>query len=137
MKDLATLKKLIVQAKLFSEPLNYFFDLMQEQDKNELKAQRFITKPESHLVACLMLEGVQRHASQRLARPIQVIRPLFYEVLTANFCHGLCESIDPMTHFVVLYFGDIQLGIISFLDRGKTEIMRFSLAISSDLEQRH
>jgi len=133
---LDTLKKMVISARDLSDPLNYFFDLMDHNQIITLDGHRKIKQPYKSELA-MILKMVSFYLSQKQQKPVRVHKSILYTVARFNFFHGLIflsESREPIT---MIYFSDIQIGIIVYVLPHSTEMFRITLADKKDCIKMH
>ena len=138
MKEIALLKKFILEAKDLSEPVNYFFDLMDQDnilyDAGQHPVSNLNSKPE----LCAAIEITTKVISDFLNKPINIINHMFMEIVQEKFYHGSCMVSGFTVPMLILYCADYHLGIGALTDStGYTNYFRFSLANAEDLRNKH
>lgn len=138
MKEIAKLKKCITESKTLSEPIHYFFDLMDQNILLTAKGTRRVTDFENHPGLYVALNAVIEATSKSLNRKIDVSNYVFTEIPEENFFHGYCTLSDHVVPMLILYCADLEVGISAFAHLNScATFFRFSLSKVDDLKNKH
>lgn len=138
MKEIEILKKYISESKDLSEPVNYFFDMMDQDKILYGMAHRKVEKMDSHPDLRAAIVATINIASNFLNKPINISGHQFYEIVQEKFYHGSCMVSGHTIPLLVLYCADIQVGISALTSSsGNTNFFRFALAKSEDFRNKH
>lgn len=128
MKNMAELKKQMLESKDISEAITYFFDLVEENRKIDSLNQRKIDNLIDYPDLCLAIDAAMTCARHILNSQAQIIEKIFIEMVQEKFYHGYCILSGTAIPMLILYCAEYQLGIASLANVfGKTHHFRFSL----------
>ncbi|HXH54884.1 MAG TPA: hypothetical protein VNK03_03970 [Gammaproteobacteria bacterium] len=138
MNEIAILKKYISEAKILSEPVSYFFDLIDQNIILNAAGTRKVNNLEKHPDLCMAINAAIDLASKFLNEKINISNPIFTEVSEEKFFHGCCTISNHPIPFLVLYCADLQVGISALSDSNNhTNFFRFFLTTAKDLKNKH
>ena len=137
MKSIVMLKKLIATSTVLTEPLNYFFDLVEEKILFNSDGYHLIENTERHVELLTVLEAVKYGASQQLHQVVELASHTFFEVPEDHFYHGVCMTHIMSVPLMVLYCSDLQIGVVSIASERRNNILRFALTRETDLHKIH
>jgi hypothetical protein len=136
MSSIEQLKRYIIESKNLSEPLNYFFDLMDADVFSKIKSHRTIQSIDQNSELTAVLQVIQTTLNDRLGKSIKQLSPLFNEIPENHFFHGPCFSSELLIPLTILYFSDVKIGIFCISDNNNTEMFRFTLMKESEMKNR-
>lgn len=138
MKEIMTLKKYIAESKELEEPVNYFFDLMEQDKILHAPNHQLIGRIENHTELRLAIDIAINTVNKVLNKNVHFTNPVFHEFAQEKFYHGYCMISESPMPLLLLYSSDIQIGIavLSGLD-GNTSYFRFSLTMVDDIKTKH
>ncbi len=129
MKDIATLKKYILEAEDISATVKYFFDLIEEREgklcnHTEVRLDNANSDPEFSLA----LKAAMHAVGNRLKKTMKIMNERYMKIERERFYHGYCILSGIPVPVLILYCSEYQVGItvVSKLD-GNTNFIRFSL----------
>lgn len=138
MKEIAKLKKYILESKTLSESVHYFFDLIDQNILLKASGSRKVTDIKNHPDLHLAINAAIEVTSESLNRKINVLNPVFTEIPSEKFFHGYCTISDHPVPMLILYCADLQVGISAFANLNScTNFFRFSLSTVNDLKNKH
>ena len=137
MNPIETLRQFVLQSTDLNEPLNYFFDLMDEHAIVNMKGHREVKQAKNNAELLAVIAVVEQAVNQRLGKTIQIVNLLFHEIPEHGFFHGLCMASNLAIPLTVIYFANVQTGVLAATDMQKTDIFRFSLTKKSDMKAVH
>lgn len=133
MKELAILKKYILESKNIDETINYFFGLIEQNENISFLNQRKINSIGEHPELEMAISAVFHVVSQMLDRPVAMVNSMFLEVIHERFYHGYCNLVDYPVPLLVLYCADFQSGVaVLSTSSGEVEYFRFSVTMVQD-----
>jgi hypothetical protein len=137
MSSISTLKQLLLQATELEEPLNYFFDMMDKKALFSIKGHRAVNQVDQHDELVAVIAAADNIVSKLLNRPAHIVNQAFFEIPDQHFFHGICFSQDIPLPLALLYFSDIQMGMVALMNGEEKNMFRFALAKDSDLKTIH
>lgn len=135
MSDFKKLKQLVLQSKNLSEPFNYFFDMVENKVIQATK-ERTTALLNEHKELPLILAMLSKEVSQILGMEIQDLKPRFLEIAEHHFMHGTCLCSEIFAPITLIYFSDVQTGILA-IGAEKVHLIRFSLAAKTASDPTH
>ena len=84
-----------------------------------------------------MLDAVAHSASQKLGVNVRISSAALFEAPEHHFFHGACMIKGYPLSLPVLYFSSVQTGIFAMTGTGTTDMFRFVLAKTSDMDNPH
>jgi hypothetical protein len=130
MKDIFTLKKYILESEDISQAVSYFFDLIEQDQKDHSLKQHRVENVSDDPELSIAIHAAIVSVSKALKKQCEVVDQMFIKVDQAKFYHGYCILSDPSTSLLVLYCSDYQLGIaVLGGPHGKVDYLRFSLTL--------
>ncbi len=138
MKEIAKLKQYIAESKTLSEPINYFFDLIDKNIILQTVGSCKISNIANHPILCTAITIAIEMANKTLKKKIHIHNQVFTEIPQEKFFHGYCILEDHPIPLLILYCADLQVGISALADLHKpTNFFRFSLATINELNNQH
>ncbi len=138
MKEIAKLKKYILESKALNEPVNYFFDLIDQKILLHAVGSRKINDIENHPVLCAAINVAIDIINKSFNKKIDVSNKVFTEVPEEKFFHGYCIIEDHPIPLLILYCADLELGIAALADlNSPTHFFRFSVTSVRKSENKH
>ena len=138
MKEMMILKKYITASKDLSEPVHYFFDLMDQDKLLEAVGSRMVKDINHDKDLSIAMHAAIDVIGKFLNEKINVSSQIFTEIPQEKFFHGYCTISGHPEPFLVLYCADLQVGIAALADsNGRTNFFRFFLAKNEDLKNKH
>ena len=113
LSRLDTLKTLIVEAKEFAEPFNYFFDHFGEQRDFMREGERTQNS--------LLDEILKRLGENLYGEGAPYVPGILTEIKDYHFFHGNCFVAGRLG--VVIFFSDLDMGLLSIAEPGKGALM--------------
>lgn len=138
MKEIAKLKKYILESKNLNEPTSYFFNLIDQNILLQAASARRIDDIKSHENLCAAINTAIDIASKSLNKQINIRHHVFTEIPEEQFFHGYCTIAGHPVPLLLLYCADLQVGIAALADlNSRTNFFRFFLTTVKDLKNKH
>lgn len=132
MQPIDQLKKYVLKSKNLKEPLDYFFDLVEQdyfKDNFNCLSIDALERPEIGY----FMDALEMGIEQKIGIRVEKIDPILAEIKGHHCIHGICfvntTVIIPVT---VVLFTDIQTGV-AVLCTDQTHMLRFSFVVSSEM----
>jgi hypothetical protein len=137
MNEISILKNFVCNSTNLNEPLNYFFDLVDENKLFKLKGHRKISNLNKYDELVIIGNVVKEELNKWLDNAAEVLIPIFYEIPKEHFYHGMLMSTVLDIPLTILYFSDIQTGVFAFTHAGETKMSRFILSNAKTYMNQH
>lgn len=131
------LRRYISESKDLNVPVNYFFDLMRQDNILFAKNHYLLNNLNQHPMLDAVVKIVGNMICDFLNKPVSVVPEFFNVFAGEHFYHGSCKISDYPVPLLILFCADIQIGVAALTDMvGKTDIFRFSLTALDGSEKK-
>jgi len=132
MKNLDTLKQMLMTEPSLPNIMHYFFDLM-EQKKYEFGEALPIDQMGGHPALMGLKKTIEEIARQELGKTLNMTKPLFFDDQKHQFLHGTFIPKEETFPLAVIYFSDIETGLTAFLNPANHVFFKFHLVESKHI----
>lgn len=137
MKSITQLKTLMAESTDLSQPLDYFFDLMEDVKLRDAGKILNHKKIEKRSELAFMMQSIEKTISDFLGKKICIHHPLLMFVPEEQFFHGTFSISETTIPLPLLYSADLKVGIFALSSFENTDMFRFSLVELDELKNPH
>lgn len=116
-------KNLVSMAQDLSEPVNYFFDML---DSNFL-TNEFYKNDEPKEIK-ILLEVIKNEINKRFHLNIKLKSSIFRRTTDKQIYDGLCDFSDLLSPVIIIYVVDLKIAVVCFHHNQLMEFFRLSLS---------
>jgi hypothetical protein len=137
MKSISQLKTIVLKSTDLSEPINYFFDLMENPATLAAGKQFDHKQIEKNDELWLIMQSIEKTLSNFLGKEARASHTLSTFIPEEAFYHGAFFISETPVPIMFFYFSSLKMGMFALSDFTNTDMFRFSLVESGEIKKLH